>query len=527
MDTIELIARNGEAVRHAIELGDIVHIDTSGEELTDEFLLFAITSGLLQGWAAGFPDPRQQAEISMEVILAASVAARFAGIYSLRKLGYVLQSARVLGALGYSVAVTQAGEGISRRGTGDAQVVSGDVLRKLLVQMEKPVEVTKADLDNEDAVDTRVGRVRHRGSRRAVKGQVDARDAQVRGRRVAQAILTWYNDCVGPSLVAYAQLGDGRRLHIVDCTKVEVPLDSGHYECSGVVKNDDGSLARGYKVATLRTLLDTAGVLTQAVVAPIQDHDIEVCRPLLTKSTVLRAGDLLLEDNGFMDGALVSVLKHERQVDVIVPLRANMVAFDEAVRLAQLDDDWHPHPSRATQQIAFVPGMEHVWQRCTVPLNACVIRYWHTKKNRHAYIVLVTTDQKFTAKWIVKHYEERPEVEQDYEQMKSGGWKLQQLSTTRYSEIVFYFISVLLSYSLYHIFTNTRAGTRFANKTRQAIALEQLCTQRTYVIVYARGYFEIFETLTFVHLVLGLSLPVQARLRQWLDEHLKHIEKRE
>lgn len=98
MDTIELIARNGAAVRHAIELGDIVHRDTSGEELTDEFLLFAISSGLLKRWAAGFPDPRHEAEISMEVILAASVAARFAGIYSLRKLGYVLRSARVLGA---------------------------------------------------------------------------------------------------------------------------------------------------------------------------------------------------------------------------------------------------------------------------------------------------------------------------------------------------------------------------------------------------------------------------------------------
>jgi hypothetical protein len=127
----------------------------------------------------------------------------------------------------------------------------------------------------------------------------------------------------------------------------------------------------------------------------------------------------------------------------------------------------------------------------------------------------------------VKHYEERPEIEQDYEQMKSGGWKLQQLCTTRYSEIVFYFLSVLLSYSLYHIFTNTRAGSRFANKTRQAIALEQLCTQRTHVIVYAGGYFEIFETLTFVHLVLGLSPPVQERLRQWLDERLKHIEKQQ
>ena len=51
MDTIELVARNGAAVRQAIELGDIVHMDTASEELTDEFLLFAINSGLLKTWA--------------------------------------------------------------------------------------------------------------------------------------------------------------------------------------------------------------------------------------------------------------------------------------------------------------------------------------------------------------------------------------------------------------------------------------------------------------------------------------------
>jgi hypothetical protein len=67
----------------------------------------------------------------------------------------------------------------------------------------------------------------------------------------------------------------------------------------------------------------------------------------------------------------------------------------------------------------------------------------------------------------------------------------------------------------------------FPDKTPQSIALERLCTHRTHVIVYAKGYFEIFETLSFVRLVLGLSPPVQARLRQWLDEHLKHVEKRE
>ncbi len=165
--------------------------------------------------------------------------------------------------------------------------------------------------------------------------------------------------------------------------------------------------------------------------APMQDHDVEVCRSMLTQSPVFRAGDLLLEDHGFMDGQLISQRKRERQVDVIVPRRSNMVAFDEAVRFAEMAGAWQRHPSRSTQQIAFVPGVEHVWESCRVGLNACVMRFWHTTKHRHASIVLVTTDQEWTCTWIVKHYEERPEIEHDDAQMQSGGWKSQQLSTTR------------------------------------------------------------------------------------------------
>jgi hypothetical protein len=143
------------------------------------------------------------------------------------------------------------------------------------------------------------------------------------------------------------------------------------------------------------------------------------------------------------------------------------------------------------------------------------------------HTVLVTTDLSLNTPWIVRHYEERPEIEQDYEQLKSGGWQLKKLSSTRYSEIVFYVLTVVLSYSLYHLFTNTQAGPRFANKTRQAIAFEQLRTQRTHIIVYAGGYFAIFETLHFVQMVLQLSSPVQEQLRTWLVEHLNHIQKRE
>jgi hypothetical protein len=121
------------------------------------------------------------------------------------------------------------------------------------------------------------------------------------------------------------------------------------------------------------------------------------------------------------------------------------LSYTEAVQLAELQDTWQPHPSRDHQHIAFVKGVEHLWEACQVPLNACVIRYWNRKKAALDHIVLVTTDHQLTGPWIVRHYEERPEIEQDYEQMKSGGWQLKKLSSTRYSEIVFYIATVVLT----------------------------------------------------------------------------------
>jgi hypothetical protein len=528
MESIRLVARNGEAVRQALERGEFTHLDTASEEITDEFLLFAIKSGLLRQWAKSFPDPRVWAEISCEVILAAELTARFAGIYSQRKSGYVLRSARVLGALGYSVEVLDQDDGLSGRGTAEDQLYSGDVLRKLLGKLEQQSKV-KAE-DRAAAIQGGASvKVRERASRRAVKdSKLDEAKAAARSAAVARFLLAWYNLKVGPGLLEYAQTGAGRRIHILDATKIEVALEVGNYECSGVVKDDDdGRLKRGYKLGTLRTLLDTAGIITQAVVGQIQTHDSRLCGPLVRETTVLRQGDLLLEDRGFLDGATLTHLKSQRGVDVIVPLRHDMSSYEEAVKLAELAGEWQKHPSRPAQQIAFVRGVEHVWNECEAPLNACVVRFFNEKKRTIDHIVLVTTDLRLSARWIIKHYEQRPEVEQDYEQLKSGGWFLKKLSSTRYSQIVFYLLTVVLGYSLYHLFANTAAGARFASQTRQAIAFEQLKSRRTHVIVYAGGYFEIFETLSFVHLALVLSPSVQARLRHWLEDHLPQLSKRE
>lgn len=304
MESIRLFARNGEAVRRALERGEFTYPDTASEEITDEFLLFAIQSGLLRQWAADFPDPRAWAEISCEVILAAELTARFAGIYSQRKSGYVLRSARVLGALGYSVEVLDEGDGLSRYGSAEQQLYSGDVLRKLLGKLERQSKV-KAE-DREAAIQGGATvKVRERASRRAIKDpKLDEAKAAARSAAVARQLLAWYNLKVGPGLSEYTQTGAGRRIHILDATKIEVAPEAGNYECSGVVKDDDdGRLKRGYKLGTLRTLLDAAGIITQAVVGQIQMHDSKLCGPAVRDATALREGDLLLEDRGFLDGA--------------------------------------------------------------------------------------------------------------------------------------------------------------------------------------------------------------------------------
>ena len=52
-----------------------------------------------------------------------------------------------------------------------------------------------------------------------------------------------------------------------------------------------------------------------------------------------------------------------------------------------------------------------------VPLNACVV--WDTKDGE--YYVFVTTDTTRTAKQIIQTYELRPEIEEDYRQLKDFG----------------------------------------------------------------------------------------------------------
>jgi hypothetical protein len=132
-----------------------------------------------------------------------------------------------------------------------------------------------------------------------------------------------------------------------------------------------------------------------------------------------------------LGGATVSDVKRQRRIDVSSPLKAHMLAMQEAIALAELADQWQAPPTRADQRLALVRGVEHRWTAGEVPRNAGGMRCWQTNQQRTAPRVVVTPALRLNAPWNVRHYEERPEIAQDYAQMKSGGWQLQKRRSTR------------------------------------------------------------------------------------------------
>ena len=72
--------------------------------------------------------------------------------------------------------------------------------------------------------------------------------------------------------------------------------------------------------------------------------------------------------------------------------------------------------------------------------------------------------------------------------MPSAGWQFKQLSATRSRAIVFYILTVVLSSRLDHLFANPRAGSRCADRARQALTFAQLRSRMTHSIAYAGGY---------------------------------------
>lgn len=455
----------------SLNLGVVESIELAVDQITDEFMIYGIRGGLIDELSESFPDPREECEITVKQILSASIAGHFQDMYALSQSPYALHSPVLLAELGLNAKVLSPGEGISRRGTRENAPFNGDVTRKMLNGVQP------------------------------------------------QELIGWYNRVVG---AAYLRQADYKPcIHILDCTKLIVNFDNGKYEGSGVVENDEGEYERGYKLGSLRSLLDDGGIITSIAFGAIQVHDLTLCKDMLMTTPHLKPGDMLIEDMGFLDGDTISRLKKKRKVDVMLPLRSDMKAYECALTSAyhETSGPWEKHPTREKQWIKKVEYVNWQWDTCTVAMHGCVVR--ELEKGRdgsggredYKHWVFGSTRLHLTGKQIIQTYELRPEIEEDHRQWKQGTWDIDKFTSTRLIQVLYHVICVLLAYNLCEIYSNTQAGEEFAQKTLRQVKREQTRSHAVSMIVYTGDTYAVFDARFFVGILIRLPQDVLYRLR--------------
>lgn len=459
---IKVCRENKESILRKIYKGTFDNVAISISNLVDDIILSMHKSKILACLVNKLPDKRaHNTTIPFELVIALSIAAKMKTNTSICDVPYAITDHRVLAELGYNI-----------------------------IDTEKDL---KTGMMTESSL-------------RFLFGKYEAKE-----------LFKSYNEVIQEQIMP--KLNYKPNIHILDCTELSVNLNNNNYEQSAVTTNKYGDADRGYKLASLRGIVKDTGIIEEIKFGAMNIHDLELSREMLKTTKVFNPGDILIEDRGFLDRDLINYLKNKRKIDVYVPLRSNMNAYQIAVQIARQENKWEQHPSREKQKIAFVPNLKNYWWSNTikshikysenddVEINSCVV--WDTETD--SYFVFITTDTTVSAKQIIMTYELRPEIEEDYRQLKDF-WKLQDFKSTKINMIALHIIMVLFGYLFFQLYTLMPKGEQYAHKSLPIILKNYQPTAMPYLVFYADGEFGIFSISEIIKLYPSCKKTAQEQL---------------
>lgn len=277
--------------------------------------------------------------------------------------------------------------------------------------------------------------------------------------------------------------------HIYDCSVIDVNLNNDKYEGSTITCKG-GEKLRGYKIGTLRGVTPNGGLIESMCMDTAKTHDLTMSKEFLLNSSILKKNDRLLMDRGFLDIDFFKEL-NRKGINVIIPAKKNMEIYAEAIRIAKKDNNWinHPNSKRKGQTISLVKSLEMTWLsendqkkkpsklNLDYKINCCVIRFdINTNKDiltdeeiincdaKYAYACILTNDTSLDCSDIIRMYEMRTEIEEDYRQLKDF-WGLNTYKSTKYVIISFVILISLLGYNFYQIYKESEEGKEYIGKS--------------------------------------------------------------
>jgi hypothetical protein len=426
----------------------------SESNLVDEIIEVMSRKGIIKGLTATFEDRRERRAIPFGVVMALSIAAKMKVATSMTDIPFAIKRTQTLAELGYCL-------------------------------WENERELGKGLMDE--------------GTIRTLVGKYEPEEW-----------INDYNQYITGQVFEKMSLSPD--IHILDCTKIEVNLKNENYEGAGYAKDQEGE-HRGYKLATLRGICGDRGIIEAIRFGSIETHDFKLSEEMIRTTSVLKTGDILIEDRGFISREMLNYLKAERGVSVYIPVRNNMEAYEVAVSAAKMEKKWYMHPNkkREGQEIAFVKDLGKHWTSKNpeqdVPINGCVV--WDRRKGD--YYVFVTTDMEVTGRQLIRTYELRPEIEEDYRQIKDF-WKIEGFHSRKLTVTVFHIVSTLLGYLYFQLYTLMNEGAKWARKSLPVAIKKYVSKEPVHIIVCVGQEFATFPLLEFMQLYASFGADVRARL---------------
>ena len=465
---IKICKENKRSVLEQVKSGQIDAATLSATNLIDEIILSMHTYNILSFISKSIPDNRaHNTVIPYNLVWALTIAAKMKIKTSLSDIPYAITNHRTLAKLGY----------------------------------------TLIDIDS--------------GLNRGLM-----RESSIRfliGKYDKETLIQGYNRVVQDYIMPRMSMEPN--IHILDCTDIEVNYFNSNYEGAGVAHSKRSPCgmeekARGYKLSTLRGVVNDSGIIEEIRFGPLNTHDLTLSEEMLRTSPVLKPGDILINDRGFLSRNLINYLKTIRQIDTYVPLRRGMESYQIAVQIAKENNNWTQHPIRRfkKQKICLVTSLGDYWNSDVsdsatenVDINACVV--WDQETDN--YFVFATTDLSQSAANIIKTYSLRPEIEEDYRQLKDF-WKIEDFKSTKLNVISFHIVSVLFGYLFFQIYTMLEDGEQYFGKSLPVVLKNYIVKVQGFVVLYTGGEFGILTLPELMDLYASCDKSAQEVLKKLL-----------
>jgi len=485
---------NKPFVRRALGAGKIDYLDLASWSFADRFFAFLSASDFLAFAQTSFPTPRVKEEVPVWFMTACAVQLKLHAESAFLKLDHLLRSGAILSRLRFNVSLRPGGGFNGKNKKPRQSMVDQDAVRKFY--KDTP----------------------------------------------AVRLFRWFNRDVVTWLDRHDAFADPGHF-VCDLTYLPVP-DNPHYQHVARLPLDDNgrfidteSLTAQekkrlrytpcYALISLLHVLpgDRGHTYAGAYLLGGKADQVRTARRLV-RNFLQAAGPrrmkLLILDRGFIDGAFLTEMKRDHAIDGLIPLRSNMTALEEALRLIEhfnlpwteyrcvRDAEGHLVKREEVAGVADV----RVWDGCDVPLYIAVMRTTHAD-GRVDHWALASTRPYDEPAGAFNHYKERTDIEERHRQLKQC-WNLTRFHSTAFNLIAMHVTFTLLVYTLVQLYLNNAKLSELTHRTIETLRHEERLGVNA-VIVYAGHWFATFDLDEYTHILLHLRPEALARMRAWIQ----------